>query len=476
MTAKCLETDYLVIGAGAMGMAFADTLLDESDATMILVDRHHRPGGHWNHAYPFVRLHQPSAFYGVNSRALGRGAKDRIGLNRGLYEQASAQQILDYFDQVLHARLLPSGRVQFLPMATWSGEGNDGLHVVSSLLDGREQRVKVLRKVVHATHTGTMVPSTHPPGFPIAAGLKCVPPNALPQINRPHARYTIIGGGKTGMDTCLWLLENGTAPDRIRWVISSDSWMIDRANVQPGTENLVRFFRSLAEQFECIAQAESMHDLFDRLERNGQLLRLDPAVLPTRFRCATISQGEMRELRRIRNVVRLGRVQEIGQQQIQLEQGSIDLLKDELLIDCTKCGTPSRLGRAVFEGERAIHLQLIRACAPSFSAAMIAAIECLVETTQEKNSMCEVIPLPNEDRSWLSMWAATLANRKRWSEHRAVMDWLNRSRLDYGTSARRAVPHAIMERYLRAIRAGAPKIPYLLATAGQQRQRKRAEV
>ncbi len=26
------------------------------------------PGGHWTRAYPFVRLHQPSAYYGVNSR------------------------------------------------------------------------------------------------------------------------------------------------------------------------------------------------------------------------------------------------------------------------------------------------------------------------------------------------------------------------------------------------------------------------
>ena len=64
-----LETDYLVVGAGATAMAFVDTLLTENaDATVVMVNRHHRPGGHWNDAYPFVRLHQPSAFYGVASR------------------------------------------------------------------------------------------------------------------------------------------------------------------------------------------------------------------------------------------------------------------------------------------------------------------------------------------------------------------------------------------------------------------------
>ncbi|MEM7542847.1 MAG: NAD(P)-binding protein, partial [Pseudomonadota bacterium] len=66
-----LKADYLVVGAGAMGMAFTDVLLTESDATVVLVDRYHAPGGHWNTAYPFVRLHQPSAFYGVNSKQLG---------------------------------------------------------------------------------------------------------------------------------------------------------------------------------------------------------------------------------------------------------------------------------------------------------------------------------------------------------------------------------------------------------------------
>ena len=65
------KTDYLLIGAGAMGMAFADTLIAETDATLTIVDKHPRPGGHWNIAYPFVTLHQPSSFYGVASRELG---------------------------------------------------------------------------------------------------------------------------------------------------------------------------------------------------------------------------------------------------------------------------------------------------------------------------------------------------------------------------------------------------------------------
>ena len=67
MSQTTLNVDYLVVGAGAVGMAFADTILTESDATIAIVDRYAKPGGHWNSAYPFVQLHQPSQFYGVSS-------------------------------------------------------------------------------------------------------------------------------------------------------------------------------------------------------------------------------------------------------------------------------------------------------------------------------------------------------------------------------------------------------------------------
>jgi cation diffusion facilitator CzcD-associated flavoprotein CzcO len=66
-----LETDYLVVGAGALGMSFVDSLIAHSDVDVVMVERLHRPGGHWLAAYPFVQLHQPSRYYGVDSTPLG---------------------------------------------------------------------------------------------------------------------------------------------------------------------------------------------------------------------------------------------------------------------------------------------------------------------------------------------------------------------------------------------------------------------
>ena len=89
-TPTTTNVDYLVVGAGAMGMAFTDVILTDTDATVALVDRYGRPGGHWTCAYPHVRLHQPSAFYGVNSRELGTSSRDVAGWNAGFLLISSA--------------------------------------------------------------------------------------------------------------------------------------------------------------------------------------------------------------------------------------------------------------------------------------------------------------------------------------------------------------------------------------------------
>ena len=98
-----LRCDYLVVGAGAAGMAFVDTLLTEDPTCrVVLVDRRAKAGGHWVDSYPFVRLHQPSHYYGVNSLPLG---KARISRQDGV-----SQHGIQFLDQQVvgptHVRLL----------------------------------------------------------------------------------------------------------------------------------------------------------------------------------------------------------------------------------------------------------------------------------------------------------------------------------------------------------------------------------
>ena len=216
-----IETDYLVVGAGAAGLAFADALIAACDADVVLVDRRHGPGGHWNDAYPFVRLHQPSAFYGVNSRVLGSDSIDSTGPNAGFYQRATAAEICDYYQRVLED-LLASGRVRFFGMSDCARGGPDGYRLVSRLT-GEATAVRVRRRVVDARYLETSIPATHTPSFGADPGVRLIPVNDLVRLAGPASGYTVIGAGKTAMDACLWLLDGGVPPEAIRWIRPRDA-------------------------------------------------------------------------------------------------------------------------------------------------------------------------------------------------------------------------------------------------------------
>ncbi|MGI0108250.1 hypothetical protein [Salinimicrobium sp. WS361] len=116
-----LETDYLIVGCGAVGMAFADVVLSETKASLVMVDKLHKPGGHWNQAYSFVKLHQPSAFYGVSSVDLGKEGIDKVGVNKGLQNLSSGDEIRNYYNDVMQGQFLPGGRVNIFLYAITTG-------------------------------------------------------------------------------------------------------------------------------------------------------------------------------------------------------------------------------------------------------------------------------------------------------------------------------------------------------------------
>jgi len=422
MTITDLSADYAVVGSGAMGMAFTDTLLSETDATVLLVDAHHRPGGHWNDAYPYVRLHQPSAFYGVNSEPLGDGTKDLVGWNAGLYELASGAEVLAYFDHVMQRKFLPSGRVQYFPRCKWLGDGR-----FESIASGRAYTVRA-GKTVDATYMRVSVPSVRGPQYAVAPGVRCVPLNDLPRCERPGGGYVIVGAGKTGMDACLWLLANGVDPDEITWITPRDSWLLDRTNIQPADF----FGRSLlcaARQMEAIAGAASIEDALARVNAEGILLRLDDKVRPTMFRCATVTSDETAQLRRIRNVVRLGRVRRIEADEIVLEKGSAASNPQALYVDCSADALERRPVVPVFDGDR-ITLQTVRACQQVFSAAFIAHIEAAYRNDAEKNALSSVVQHPNTDIDFLRNNLADTLNEVRWAEDASLTAWLAAARLN----------------------------------------------
>ncbi|AOW14960.1 hypothetical protein LPB72_12875 [Hydrogenophaga crassostreae] len=463
-------TDYLIIGSGAVGLAFADTLLDEApDVHITIVDRHGKPGGHWNDAYSFVALHQPSSFYGVNSMPLGSNRKDEMGVNKGLYELASGPEVSGYFERVMHQKLLPSGRVSYHPMSDYVGEGR-----FVSLLSGTVSEVDVRRRVVDASYFATQVPSTRKPRYAVAAGVRVVPPNALPDLwQKPEAlpkHFTIVGAGKTAMDVGVWLLKCGARPDSISWVMPRDSWLINRQCVQPGMEFFKEVIGGQADQMEAFAAATSVDDLFARLEGCDQMLRIYPDQQPSMFHYATISKGEVALLRQIRQVVRKGHVQSIDDEGLLLDGGREPMPPGTLYIDCSASAVEQRAPQPVFQDGKMV-LQLVRAPQPTFSAALIAYVEAHFENDLQKNQLCMPVPFPVNLAGYLTSTAVSTMNQVNWSQDEALRAWVRNSRLDgFGklmasADKANAEHQAILGRLRSVARAAMGNVQKLMASA-----------
>jgi hypothetical protein len=422
------SADYVIAGAGAVGMAFADTLVAETSARLVIVDRRPRPGGHWNDAYPFVRLHGPSATYGVNSLALGSGRIDATGLNQGLHELASGAEICDYYDRVM-AQLLASGRVTYLPLHTLGPDG-----VATSLHDGHRVQLLAQRHWVDATQADTQVPGTHPPRFAVAPGVRCVTPTELARLQPGASRgHVVIGAGKTAIDTALWLLEQGVDPDTITWIRPRDAWLLNRANVQPTAAFATRVLAAMTAELEAARDATSLPDLFARLEGARVLQRIDTTVQPTMYRCAIVSDAELQQLRRIRRVVRLGRVRAIEADRILLERGQVATSTASVHVHCSAAGLPRGPAQPVFQGRRIVP-QYVRRCSPTFSAAFIAHVAVNVDDDEERNALCTPVPVPEEPLDWLRMHLQTMRNQQQWAQRPQLRDWLRRARLEAYTA------------------------------------------
>lgn len=429
-----IETDYLVVGAGASGMAFVDALVAESDVDVVLVDRRDRPGGHWLDSYSFVQLHQPSAYYGVTSTVLGADRIDDSGPNAGFYERARSDEICDYFARVLEA-LVASGRVHFQRMSEYRGQDADGHHVVS-MLTGAETTIKVRGKLVDATYVESSIPSRHTPSFVVDPDVPMISPNDLVDLGEAPSRFTVLGAGKTAMDTCSWLLDAGVDPDAIRWVRPRDPWLFNRAFMQP-LELVGSYMQLQARWVEEAAKAEDGVDFGRRLEQRDVFLRIDPDLEPEMFRGATISKLEIDALRSIEQVVRNGKIRRIGPDRITFVDGEIPADPRDLYVNCTAAGVRPTVPRPVFEHGK-ITIQYVTIGIVPWSAATIGAVEASRDDDADKNELCPPVIFSGNVADILDLSLAGMTGLSLRATDQVVADWNARCRLD---PARGAVDH-----------------------------------
>jgi hypothetical protein len=415
MAGAALEADYLVVGAGAMGMAFTDALIDHADVSVILVDRRHGVGGHWLNAYPFVRLHQSSSTYGVASRLLGGNRVQESGPEAGMDERASAAEICEYYARVLKERLLESGRVSFYPNCDYLGDGRFVSHV-----SGQQFEVEGRHRVVNAHYLSPLIPATSPPPFGIADGARVVPVNHLVDLDEAPSQYVVAGSGKTATDACVWLLENGVDPEAIVWVRPRDPWMINRAAVQPDP---VVFLTTEAEIMEAAETASSPDHLFLLMEEAGVMVRIDQSVTPTMAKIATLAHWELDRLRTIERVVRLGHIVQVKPGRLVLADGEVPIARDAVVVHCAARGLRYPPLVPVW-GPQAITLQPIRNTYACFGPALAGYVEATIDNDDaEKNRMCPPVPFSNTTADWAHQ--QVLGAQASLTSHPQLDDWAN---------------------------------------------------
>ena len=464
-----MQADYLISGAGATALSFLDILLAETDASIVIVDRRDAPGGHWNDAYPFVRLHQSASFYGVNSKHLGpKRHADQDHLDPH-YELSTKSEILHYFHDLMENTYLPTGRVTYLRNSEHLGDGR-----VRHLITGQETQVEVTRKIVHAGVWGDMgsIPATHTPKFEIADGATCIPINDLPRRAKDHQHFTVIGAGKTGMDAAVWLLDQGVDPAQIRWVRPNDYWLFKRDKILNHPYLFESTMRSFLNALEKRGRVSSVAEYCAAMEENGVWHRIDPAITPTKFHAAVCSPREVGMLARITDVVRLGHVTRIAPEALTLKEGEVAAAPGSLYIDCTASAgvvMDAKMPR-VFEDDRTINLNLIRPFQPLFGAALIAFLEAHVPDPKLRNACTYTVNFHDTPAQYIKEMLPAMMNQGAWSKVPAVKAWMERTRLQAmnhlmkGFDPEDADKMALLSKFGPASKAAVMNIPNILSS------------
>ncbi|MEM7336758.1 MAG: NAD(P)/FAD-dependent oxidoreductase, partial [Chloroflexota bacterium] len=305
------------------------------------------------------------------------------------------------------------------------------------LLSDEKYSVTVGKKTVDGTFYNTTVPSMHQRKFDVGESVTCVPPNDLPRLAAQYNHFTILGGGKTAMDSIVWLLDNGANPKDISWICPRDSWLINRASTQPGAAFFEKSTGGFADNIEAMRNATSVQDLFERMEKAGTMLRIDASVWPTMFHYATISEGEVKQLQRINDIIRGQRVARLEADRMVMQSGeTVTSPPSTIYIDCTARAVVfvGESVKPVFNGD-IITLQAVFAPLVTYSAAVIAYVEANFESEKEKNDLCPPVELADTPEEWIASTIGNIMNSFLWSQNKEMNKWTATCRLSPSSAA-----------------------------------------
>jgi hypothetical protein len=220
-----------------------------------------------------------------------------------------------------------------------------------------------------------------------------------------------------------------------------------------------------------MAASDSVEEVYERLEDDEVMLRTDRAVVPTMMKGGTVSLGELDQLRRIENVVRLGRVERIENDQIVLEQGSIPTTPGHLHVHCAASGLSDSPPREIF-ADHTITLQLVTRVGLTLSGALQGFLETTGRTTEAKNALCPPTTMPHTPFDYLRVILAGISTEMGWQEAPDLQEWVDASRLNLlsapGGNEDRATVRELQRRFFAALFPAFDKLQVFAAQATPQ--------
>jgi hypothetical protein len=179
-----------------------------------------------------------------------------------------------------------------------------------------------------------------------------------------------------------------------------------------------------ADMMEAAASAESLDDLFLRLEAAGVMLRIDRHVIPTMAKTPTLAAWELDLLRTIEQVVRLGHIKHVTRREIVLDDGSVSLASGSLIVHCAASGLQYPPLVPIW-GPDKIRLQMIRAGFPCFCAALAGYVEATRDDDRERNRLCPPNTLPDTPASWAQMQVRGTIAARTYGAEPDIAAWAN---------------------------------------------------
>lgn len=281
-------------------------------------------------------------------------------------------------------------------------------------------------RVVDARYLSPDIPSEEPPRFAVSEGVRVIAVNDLVRQEEAPGQYVVVGSGKTATDACVWLLAHGVDPDAICWVRPRDPWMLDRDLIQPDP---AIYLAMVADMMRAAGASTSLPEVFLRLEEAGIMMRIDRSVTPSMAKAPTLGRWELELLRSIENVVRRGHIVAARRGRLDLEQGSVDIAEDAVIVNCAADGLKMRPLLPIWQRD-AITPQPVRAGFPCFGAALSGYVEATRADDVEKNRLCAPSSLGNTLADWARMNVRGLRNSASFGSEPDIRDWTNRVALN----------------------------------------------